>query len=221
MKENLECIEVSYGDCRSPIKCLWVKIRGVISMTIGICYQPPNQDDKTNEIIFGSLKQALGQQNLDLIGDFNYPDICWKNNTAAHMSSVEFLESVEDCFLIQILDTPRMRHCWTCYSQTKKNCFVISQLVMALAAVSTVEPQALGTKIQVDANTGPPSVKEELLCELLQELDPYKSMGPDTIDLRLRELADVILRPLSITFEMSWRSGGVPEDWKKANVTVI
>lgn len=28
-----------------------------------------------------------------------------------------------------------MRHCWTCYSQTKKICFVISSSVIALAAV--------------------------------------------------------------------------------------
>ncbi|KFR04757.1 hypothetical protein Y956_16401, partial [Nipponia nippon] len=68
----------------------------------------------------------------------------------------------------------------------------------------------------------PPSVKKELVCELLQELDPYKSMGPDAIHQRvLRELADVIVGPLSIVFEKSWRLGDVPEDWRKANVTSI
>ncbi|GAB0176432.1 mitochondrial enolase superfamily member 1 [Grus japonensis] len=86
---------------------------------------------------------------------------------------------------------------------------------------STVGPQASGTKILVDANTDPPSVKEELVCELLQELDPYKSMSPDIIYPSVRELADVIARPLSIIFEKSWRLGDVPEDWKKANVTPI
>ncbi|GAB0179310.1 mitochondrial enolase superfamily member 1 [Grus japonensis] len=87
---------------------------------------------------------------------------------------------------------------------------------------STVGPQALGTKIQLDANTDPPSAKEELVCELLQELDPYKSMGPNNIHPRmLRELAHVIAMLLSIIFEKSWRLGDVPEDWKKANVTPI
>ena len=44
----------------------------------------------------------------------------------------------------------------------------------------------------------------------------------DNIYLRvLRELADVIARPLSIIFEKSWRTGDVPEDWRKANVTPI
>ncbi|KAK4831724.1 hypothetical protein QYF61_018776 [Mycteria americana] len=78
---------------------------------------------------------------------------------------------------------------------------------------STVGPQALGAKIQDDANTDPPSVKEELVCALLQELDPYKSMGPGKIQPRvLRELADVIARPLSMIFEKLWRLRDIPED---------
>ncbi|GAB0188526.1 mitochondrial enolase superfamily member 1 [Grus japonensis] len=85
---------------------------------------------------------------------------------------------------------------------------------------STTGPLALGTKIQVNANTDPLSVKEELVCELLQELDPYKLIGPDHIHPRvLRELADIIVRLLSIIFEKLWRSGDIPEDWKKTNVT--
>jgi len=37
----------------------------------------------------------------------------------------------------------------------------------------------------------------------------------------LRELADVIAEPLSIIFERSWRTGEVPEDWRKASVTSV
>jgi len=37
----------------------------------------------------------------------------------------------------------------------------------------------------------------------------------------LRELADVIAEPLSIIFERFWRTGEVPEDWRKASVTPI
>uniref|UniRef100_A0A8C3IGC8 Reverse transcriptase domain-containing protein n=1 Tax=Chrysemys picta bellii TaxID=8478 RepID=A0A8C3IGC8_CHRPI len=47
-------------------------------------------------------------------------------------------------------------------------------------------------------------------------------MGPDTLHPRvLKELADVIAEPLAIIFENSWRSGEVPDDWKKANVLPI
>lgn len=65
-------------------------------------------------------------------------------------------------------------------------------------------------------------MKEELICELLQELDPCKSMDPDDIHSRLlRELADIVVRPLSIILEKLSGSGDVPGDWKKANATTI
>jgi len=56
----------------------------------------------------------------------------------------------------------------------------------------------------------------------LSDLDVHKSMGPDGMHSRvLRELADVIAEPLSIIFERSWRTGEVPEDWRRANVTPV
>ncbi|KAK4816812.1 hypothetical protein QYF61_023499 [Mycteria americana] len=169
VKENLERTEFNYGNCGSPIKCLWLKIRGVVSkgdLTVGICYRPPNQDGCRDAVqCRDAVRKAKPQLELKLARDV-------KNH--------------------------------------KKGFF------------STVGPQALGTKIQVDTNTDTPSVKEELVCELLQELDPYKSMGPEVIHPRaLRELADAVVRLLSIIFEKSWRLGDVPEDWKKANVTLI
>ena len=31
VKENLECVEVDYSNCGSPVECFGVKIRGVVS----------------------------------------------------------------------------------------------------------------------------------------------------------------------------------------------
>lgn len=63
------------------------------------------------------------------------------------------------------------------------------------------------------------SVEEKLVCELLQELDHYKSMGPDNVHPRLlKELADILTRLLSITFEQLWRSRNISEDWKKVDM---
>lgn len=61
--------------------------------------------------------------------------------------------------------------------------------------ISIVGSQASWTKIWVDENTDPPSVKEELGCELLQEFDPHRFVGPDNIHPEgVRELAEIIVR---------------------------
>ncbi|KGL79505.1 RNA-directed DNA polymerase from mobile element jockey, partial [Tinamus guttatus] len=67
-----------------------------------------------------------------------------------------------------------------------------------------------------------PWVEEDWVREHLRKLGTHKSMGPDGMHPRvLREMADVTAKPLSIIFERSWRTGEVPEDWKKANVTPV
>ncbi|GAB0209533.1 mitochondrial enolase superfamily member 1 [Grus japonensis] len=67
-----------------------------------------------------------------------------------------------------------------------------------------------------------PLVEEDRVRDRLGKLNIHKSMGPDGMYPQvLKELADVIARPLSIIFERSWRTGEVPEDWRKASVTLV
>ncbi|KAM9601977.1 melatonin receptor type 1B isoform 1-T1 [Morphnus guianensis] len=61
-----------------------------------------------------------------------------------------------------------------------------------------------------------------MVSDLLHHLDTDKSMGPDRIHPRaLRELAEVLTKPLSIIYQQSWLTMEVPVDWKLANVMPI
>ncbi|PKU48710.1 rna-directed dna polymerase from mobile element jockey- hypothetical protein [Limosa lapponica baueri] len=58
--------------------------------------------------------------------------------------------------------------------------------------------------------------------EMKKKHNTRKSMGPDGMHPRvLRELVEVIADPLSTIFERSWRTGEVPEGWRKANVIPV
>ncbi|KAK4820048.1 hypothetical protein QYF61_017894 [Mycteria americana] len=69
---------------------------------------------------------------------------------------------------------------------------------------------------------GAPIIQGEMVSDLLHHLDTHKSIGPDEIHPRvLKELAEVLTKPLSIIYQQSWLTGEVPVDWRLANVTPI
>ena len=63
---------------------------------------------------------------------------------------------------------------------------------------------------------------EEQVMKKLNELNAYKSFGPDGVHPRiLKETREVICTTLTKIFNKSLTTGIVPEDWRLANVTAI
>jgi len=66
-----------------------------------------------------------------------------------------------------------------------------------------------------------PIIQEEAINDLLCHLDAYKSMGLDRIHPRvLREVAEELAKTLSISYQQSWLTGEVPDDWRIASVVI-
>jgi len=90
------------------------------------------------------------------------------------------------------------------------------------AKASPQESQALEVRDEAWRKEELPLVEEDCVRDHLSNSDIHKSMGPNGMHTRvLRELADVVAEPLSIIFERSWRTGEVPEDWRRASVIPI
>ncbi|PKU37033.1 dtw domain-containing protein 2 [Limosa lapponica baueri] len=112
VNDQLECMELHLGMDEEPTENLWVRIKGSTgagNVTVGVCYRPPDQDNGAIEALYRQIGVALCSHTLVLMGNFNHPDICWKDNTAGHKKSRKFLECVDDNFLLQMVEEPMRR----------------------------------------------------------------------------------------------------------------
>jgi len=70
---------------------------------MGVCYRPLNQGEEMDEAFYEQFAEVTQSPALILVGDFNFPGICWKYDTAQRKQSKRFLECVEDSFLTQLV----------------------------------------------------------------------------------------------------------------------
>ena len=96
IKECFDVEELGVGNVE--VECLWVRIRGKAcrgDILVGVCYRLPNHDEE-DEAFYEQLVDVERLPALDLLGDFNFPDVCWKYNAAQRKQSRRFLECMED-----------------------------------------------------------------------------------------------------------------------------
>ena len=76
--------------------------------------------------------------------------------------------------------------------------------------------------VKVNSPLKVPCLTQEEVQQRLKKIKTDKSPGPDGIHPRiLRELSDVLARPLFLIFTNSILTGNVPPDWRLGNVVPI
>ncbi|XP_068531176.1 uncharacterized protein [Anas acuta] len=109
VREQLECTQLQLGESEGQVESLWVRIKGWAGMgdtVAGVYYRSPDQEEEVDEAFYEQLLVASRSQALVLMGNFSYPDICWVSDSARHKQSKGFLQSVEDNFLMQVVEEP-------------------------------------------------------------------------------------------------------------------
>lgn len=90
-----------------PLESLWVRIRGqtnIHSVVVGVCYRRPDQEEEAEEVVFKQLKKGSQVHVLVLMGDFYHIDNCWKGNKTGSKPPRGFLESIQDHFLLEMIN---------------------------------------------------------------------------------------------------------------------
>ena len=73
---------------------------------MGVYYRPPDQGETVGGAFLLQLQEALCSRALVLVGDFGHLDICWRDHTVSCGRSGRLLESIDDGFLVRVLDGP-------------------------------------------------------------------------------------------------------------------
>ncbi|PKU39374.1 rna-directed dna polymerase from mobile element jockey-like [Limosa lapponica baueri] len=112
VNDQLGCMKLCLGMDEEPTESLWARIKwraGTDDITAGVCYKPHNQEYRVDEALYRQIRATSCSQALVLMGDFNYPSICWRDNTAGHKQSRRFLECIDDKFILKVTEKTMKR----------------------------------------------------------------------------------------------------------------
>ena len=77
------------------------------NLLVGVCYNSRNGNlFPNNDALIQELIREIRTQHVLLMGDFNYGGINWHTFQASEAPSQQFLDCLEDCFLIQHVTEP-------------------------------------------------------------------------------------------------------------------
>ncbi|XP_006820153.1 uncharacterized protein LOC102801174 [Saccoglossus kowalevskii] len=103
------CSEINEHCFKEHVWCK-VQLNNGSNLLLGAIYRSPNSDDDNTELLFDLLNNCcLTSNSICIVGDFNFPTICWDSWTTSRSEnhiSFQFIECVRDNYLQQLLSKP-------------------------------------------------------------------------------------------------------------------
>uniref|UniRef100_A0A670I6Y3 Reverse transcriptase domain-containing protein n=1 Tax=Podarcis muralis TaxID=64176 RepID=A0A670I6Y3_PODMU len=98
------CEEIQDLEPQSQSESIWVKIKGEKNnsdLIVGVYYRSPSQTEGIDDAFLEQMAKHAKGREIVVMGDFNYPDICWMSNSAKSIRSNRFLTALADNFIVQ------------------------------------------------------------------------------------------------------------------------
>lgn len=104
VRETYTSSEIQVSENGSPVETVWVRIQGEKNRKdtiVGVYYRPPGQTEDIDELFLQQMTMVSNKHDTVIMGDFNYPDICWESLSGKTHGSTKFLSSLADNFICQ------------------------------------------------------------------------------------------------------------------------
>ncbi|PKU44302.1 rna-directed dna polymerase from mobile element jockey-like [Limosa lapponica baueri] len=199
VKKWIECKEMSLklsleaGEER--VESLWVRIKGQANMrdtVVGVYYRPPDQDGEADEAFYSQLKVASQSQALVLMGSSITLISAGKACKRKTRENVGPLLNGTGAMVTEDAEKSELLNAFFAS--------VFTDQASPQESLSYLQTLSLEITEKVWMKEEFPLVEEDQVRHQLSKLNIHKSMGPDG---------------------MSWRTREVPEDWRKANVIPV
>ena len=104
--KDLDVTKIEKTD-RDAYDSLYIEIKTSDNKKIifGVVYRPPRQNEENDKLLYTEIENAIDQKDSVIVGDFNNPNINWKNLTADAEGN-RLLELMEDNFMSQVVSEP-------------------------------------------------------------------------------------------------------------------
>ena len=109
VKTELQAVEV---ECGNGFKeSVWIKInlRGSDKLLVGCIYKSPSSNEENLRLLNDMIRNINVNDvysHVLILGDFNFPDIDWSSWSSRDSRSQEFIESLRDGYIEQMVDKP-------------------------------------------------------------------------------------------------------------------